>query len=192
MDIEFGERIREARKTKKLTQEAVAADVPIPLRTLQRIEAGQIPKDIKHLWALVQYLDVSADALPGTRNDVNAATDNHAGHWDHLCLRRYQRLMVCRQRTYISSAYHYYCIAINYGEYCINTNFEGWEPTVVDPLYIYDSIYADTNQPPLVLNELEDIDIFLWLGGYALVQTDLYDSHMRYLHDNNASNVWIK
>lgn len=61
-----GELIRQARETKNETQEKVVEKAGIPYYRLQRFEQQQrAPLAIKHLRALAQYFNLSADALLG-------------------------------------------------------------------------------------------------------------------------------
>lgn len=60
---ETGNRIRELRKKKRKTQEQVAADVGIKVKTYQAIEQGKRGASIDTLFLLSEYFGVSMDFL---------------------------------------------------------------------------------------------------------------------------------
>ena len=61
----MGERIREMRKSKSLTQEALAQAVGVSIQAVSKWETGQSLPDVTLLPAIADYFDISMDALFG-------------------------------------------------------------------------------------------------------------------------------
>lgn len=61
----FGDRLKGARLDAELTQQAVADELGLTIRTYQRYEAGITEPTLNHLVSLCITLDVSADYLLG-------------------------------------------------------------------------------------------------------------------------------
>lgn len=62
----FKDKLTEARKTKKFTQEEVAKMLKIPRGTLANYEIGRTQPDIETLGILADFYEVSVDWLLGT------------------------------------------------------------------------------------------------------------------------------
>lgn len=178
----IGERIRAARRSRNMTQEDVADATTISLRTLRRIEHGEVIT-IEYLMLLAQCLSISIDALLGITPDI-ATKDNNA------------RNMICRGKEYINPTNRYYCVFVDPEghrggitewigyKYIDNKEYEVRTLREIDPVYRYDTIYASTFRPPLIINNLDDLDLYNIIGGYALVETSICRSHMQsWYHD---------
>ncbi|MCL2696669.1 MAG: helix-turn-helix domain-containing protein [Oscillospiraceae bacterium] len=63
--IEFSERLKTIRKSKKLTQKQVANDTKIAERAYQSYEINEQKPLFENLIALADYFDVSLDYLVG-------------------------------------------------------------------------------------------------------------------------------
>ena len=61
----FPEQLRTIRKEKKLNQTAVAKEVKLSLKQIQRYESGDSEPTLSALLALADYFDVSLDYLVG-------------------------------------------------------------------------------------------------------------------------------
>lgn len=68
--IVFGKRLREFRELKKLTQKEVAVKMGVSEQALSKWENGVCLPDVYHLKYLARVLNVSADCLLDTENDV--------------------------------------------------------------------------------------------------------------------------
>ena len=67
---DFGKRLREFRKRKKLTQKEVAAKIGVSEQALSKWENGDYLPDVYHLKLLAIVLHVSADCLLDTENET--------------------------------------------------------------------------------------------------------------------------
>ena len=63
--VPFAERLKEARKRKRLMQKEVAEHLQIASHSYQNYEGGQRRPDFETLVALADYLDVTTDYLLG-------------------------------------------------------------------------------------------------------------------------------
>ena len=68
--MEFGKRLREIRIQKNMTQQAMADEIKVELRTYQRYEQGSREPSFATLCALADVLEVSTDYLL-ERNENN-------------------------------------------------------------------------------------------------------------------------
>ena len=66
----FGSRLKAARLKANLTQQVVADELGLTLRTYQRYEAGTTEPTLNHLVSLCITLSVSADYLIGLADEV--------------------------------------------------------------------------------------------------------------------------
>lgn len=62
----FKEKLKEARKQSKYTQDEVAEETGIPRSTLANYESGRTQPDIETLSRLIDFYEVSADWILGT------------------------------------------------------------------------------------------------------------------------------
>lgn len=62
----FSEKLKQARKQMKYTQEDVAFETGIPRSTLANYESGRTQPDIETLSILIDFYEVSADWILGT------------------------------------------------------------------------------------------------------------------------------
>ena len=65
----FSDRLKAARQDAKLTQQAVADELGLTIRTYQRYESGATEPTLNHLVSLCITLDVSADYLLGLADE---------------------------------------------------------------------------------------------------------------------------
>lgn len=67
--VPFTERLKEARKRKKLKQREMAEHLQIGMRTYQNYEGGQRRPDYETLVVIADYLEVSLDYLLGRTDE---------------------------------------------------------------------------------------------------------------------------
>lgn len=65
----FGQRMKELRKERKMTQQSLADIFSVKIRTYQGYEYGESYPEVAKLIAIADYFDVSLDYLVG-RSDV--------------------------------------------------------------------------------------------------------------------------
>ena len=79
--LTMGDRIKETRKKRELTQEQLAEKVDVTLEYISQIERGLRTPSMQVFIKLVEVLDVSADyLLRDTVSTVNLYEDNVLGH----------------------------------------------------------------------------------------------------------------
>ena len=64
--MEFKDRLKRLREQNKLTQEELAKDLGVHVKTISKWERGIISPNIESLVILVKYFDVKAGVLIGT------------------------------------------------------------------------------------------------------------------------------
>lgn len=67
--ISFPDRIAQIRRSKKLMQKDIAANIGVHVRTYQYYEKGQKEPTLSVLIALADFFDVSLDFLVGRSDD---------------------------------------------------------------------------------------------------------------------------
>ena len=67
--MDFNERLKELRKSRKVTQVGMAIAIDLTERQYQRLEAGESKPMYDTLLALADYFDVSLDYLVGRSDD---------------------------------------------------------------------------------------------------------------------------
>ena len=80
---ELGERIKNARKAKRLTQAELAEKIGIKRATLSKYETGAIEPSITHLKSIAVWLDVTLPYLLGAGRAKSYDTGFHDG-WNYL------------------------------------------------------------------------------------------------------------
>ena len=65
MNVIFAERLRDLRKEKGLSQEELAKVLNLTQRKISYMETGQYEPDLKTLWEISNYFEVSCDYLIG-------------------------------------------------------------------------------------------------------------------------------
>ena len=65
MNLLFAERLKYLRKEKGLSQKELAEKIQITQRKISYLETGQLEPDLKTLWKISSYFEVSCDYLIG-------------------------------------------------------------------------------------------------------------------------------
>ena len=74
--VELGTRIRRLRKSRDLSQDNFAEELDISAVTVSRIENGSAAPDVWLLLKMTKVLDVSVEALVGTRGGGDREREN--------------------------------------------------------------------------------------------------------------------
>lgn len=69
--IELGERIRQRRQEKNLSQETFAEKAGVSVNTVSRIEGGQTATSIEIFTKMVEVLDADANELLGRKRNIH-------------------------------------------------------------------------------------------------------------------------
>ena len=73
MQLDLGAELRRVREARKLSLRAVASAVGVSASLLSQVETGKTQPSVSTLYALVNHLGISLDALMGTRPSGHAA-----------------------------------------------------------------------------------------------------------------------
>lgn len=65
MNLLFAERLKNLRKEKSLSQKQLADGLQMTQRKISYLETGQLEPDLKTLWKISDYFEVSCDYLIG-------------------------------------------------------------------------------------------------------------------------------
>lgn len=65
MNLLFAERLKNVRKEKSLSQKQLADGLQMTQRKISYLETGQLEPDLKTLWKISDYFEVSCDYLIG-------------------------------------------------------------------------------------------------------------------------------
>lgn len=65
MNVLFAERLKNLRKEKSLSQKQLADGLQMTQRKISYLETGQLEPDLKTLWKISDYFEVSCDYLIG-------------------------------------------------------------------------------------------------------------------------------
>ena len=79
--MKTGQLIRELRQKKGLTQEDLAAKTDISIRTIQRIESGEVDPRAYTLQSIAAALEVDFTALAGSETEADESMDRESNKW---------------------------------------------------------------------------------------------------------------
>jgi transcriptional regulator with XRE-family HTH domain len=79
--MKTGELIRELRQKKGLTQEDLAAKTDISIRTIQRIESGEVDPRAYTLQSIAAALEVDFEMLSSSETQTDKALDKESSRW---------------------------------------------------------------------------------------------------------------
>lgn len=182
MMMTLSRKIKELRNAIDMTQNDLADELGIALKTLQRYETGQCKPDFFALSKLATFFDVSADYLLGIcsyemENKISLKKPKN---------RLYKRYIACRNNYTIEKDAVYYWICSEQGRIGGVTKFVAWvdEPggkerrvlREIDAQRAIDS-WTDIYGKPMVLNSKEDVSAFLNYGGHAIIRKDICEKY---------------
>ena len=79
--MKTGQLIRELRQKKGLTQEDLAAKTDISIRTIQRIESGEVDPRAYTLQSIAAALEVDFTVLAGSETEADESMDRESNKW---------------------------------------------------------------------------------------------------------------
>lgn len=190
-----GERLRELRNLLALSQEKLAEELEVSLKSIQRYETGKSRPDTYTLIKLATYFEVSADYLLGLTG-LKAEQEERRSRKQYGSL--YKAYLDCKNHGAIDEEAEYYWITLderdNVGG---QTVWVGWadeaqsiEVRKLRPVIPEAAIKLCTEvyEKPMVLNCGKDTVIFRIFGGHAIVRTDICEEYlpefcMEYVHN---------
>ena len=198
----FGDRLKELRLAVGLSQEKLANQLQITVKSIQRYESGYRP-DTYALVKLATYFNVSTDYLLGLksykelikeRKEILQGEDGYSELYSNYlnCLNNYE---IVENATY-------YWIELEDDRIGGQTEWIGWfneERTLeirklrpVEPKGAI-AICTQINGKPMVINSQIDAKVFLIYGGQAIVREDICEEYLpEFLQDFIGPNPELK
>lgn len=180
-----GDRIRELRNLLGLSQEQLAEELEVSVKSIQRYETGKSRPDTYTLVKLATYFEVSADYLLGLTG-LKAAQEERRGRKQYGTL--YRAYLDCKNHGVIDESAEYYWITLDDGEHVGgHTVWAGWadEAQTVEIRKLRPVIpeaaaklCTEVYERPMFVNRREDAELFRIFGGHAIVRTDICERHL--------------
>lgn len=198
----FGERLRELRLAAGLSQEKLANQLQITVKSIQRYESGYRP-DTYALVKLATYFNVSTDYLLGLKcykESIKERKEKLKGEDGYSEL--YSNYLNCLNNYEIVEDKTYYWIELEDDYIGGQTEWIGWfneERTLeirrLRPVKPKGAIEMCTrvNGKPMVINSQMDAMVFLIYGGQAIVREDICEKYLpEFLQDFIGPNPELK
>lgn len=198
----FGERLRELRLAAGLSQEKLANQLQITVKSIQRYESGYRP-DTYALVKLATYFNVSTDYLLGLKcykESIKERKEKLKGEEGYSEL--YSNYLNCLNNYEIVEDKTYYWIELEDDYIGGQTEWIGWfneERTLeirrLRPVKPKGAIEMCTrvNGKPMVINSQIDAMVFLIYGGQAIVREDICEKYLpEFLQDFIGPNPELK
>ena len=198
----FGERLRELRLAAGLSQEKLANQLQITVKSIQRYESGYRP-DTYALVKLATYFNVSTDYLLGLKcykESIKERKEKLKGEDGYSEL--YSNYLNCLNNYEIVEDKTYYWIELEDDYIGGQTKWIGWfneERTLeirrLRPVKPKGAIEMCTrvNGKPMVINSQIDAMVFLIYGGQAIVREDICEKYLsEFLQDFIGPNPELK
>ncbi len=185
----IGYRIKKLRSYVGITRKDLSEKLGISDKTLSRYENDIYTPDVYALVRIATYFDVSADYLLGIGGLKSQMMENEIIN-DRKDL--YKRYIDCRENYSIDKDASYYWIySESYGQKKGGqTEFVGFTDTesrkeirklrYVEPIESI-KLCTEVYGKPMVLNNKDDVGIFLIFGGHAIIRADICESVMPYM-----------
>lgn len=173
-----GEKIRELRNMIDMSQNKLAEELGVALRTLQRYESDESDPDKFALTRLATYFDVSADYLLGICDCEMQNSISQKGTQNKL----YHRYVELRNNHTIDKGADYYWIRTARGMIGGATKFVGWldkpggkQRRVLREIDAERAVEAwpEKYGKPVVLNNEDDVLAYFKFSGHALIRKDV-------------------
>lgn len=198
----FRERLKELRLAARLSQEKLANQLQITVKSIQRYESGYRP-DTYALVKLATYFNVSTDYLLGLKNykeSIKERKEILKGEDGYSEL--YSNYLNCLNNYEIVEDTTYYWIELEDDYIGGQTEWIGWfneERTLeirrLRPVKTKGAIEMCTrvNGKPMVINSQMDAMVFLIYGGQAIVREDICEKYLpEFLQDYIGPNPELK
>lgn len=198
----FGERLKELRLAAGLSQEKLANQLQITVKSIQRYESGYRP-DTYALVKLATYFNVSTDYLLGLKSykeSIKERKEKLKGEDGYSEL--YSNYLNCLNNYEIVEDTTYYWIELEDDYIGGQTEWIGWfneERTLeirrLRPVKPKGAIEMCTrvNGKPMVINSQMDAMVFLIYGGQAIVREDICEKYLpEFLQDFIGQNPELK
>lgn len=194
----FGKRLKELRVAAGLSQEKLANQLQVTVKSIQRYESGYRP-DTYVLVQLATYFNVSADYLLGLKNEKELQEErNQKLKGENGYSELYSNYIKCLNNYDIMKDATYYWIELEDNYIGGQTEWVGWfdedrkleirRLRPVKPEGVI-KMCAQVNGKLLVINSHTDAIVFLTYGGQAIVREDICKKYLpEFLKDYIVAN----
>lgn len=186
----MGQKIKALRIAAGLSQEELADQIGVTVKSIQRYETEKSRPDTYILTRLAAFFDISADyllGLIGYKEQLEEESSRLSA--DGQCSYLYARYLRCKNNYTIDPNSEYYAICLDDQMTTISaqTQWIGWaneemtyERRRIRPVIPgkYLQLCESLCDSIIVINCKEDVDAFLVFGGKALVKTDICEKNL--------------
>lgn len=186
----MGQKIKVLRNAAGLSQEELADQIGVTVKSIQRYETEKSRPDTYILTRLAAFFDISADyllGLIGYKEQLEEESSRLSA--DGQCSYLYARYLRCKNNYTIDPNSEYYAICFDDQMTTISaqTQWIGWaneemtyERRRIRPVIPskYLQLCESLCDSIIVINCKEDVDAFLVFGGKALVKTDICEKNL--------------
>lgn len=185
----WGTKIKKLRMSAGLTQEQLAERLGIGIKSIQRYETGKSRPATHELILLATFFDVSTDYLLGLSGlKAQKAEEKNKIYNDGQYNVLYKRFLDCKDYTLIDENATYYWVYYDEdGNYGGQSEWSGWadETKMIEirrlrPVIPQNAIALCTavSERPMLINDKEDVAIFLIFGGQAIIKAELCEKYL--------------
>lgn len=186
----MGQKIRLLRISAGLSQEQLAEQIGVAVKSIQRYEAEKSRPDSYILSRLAAFFDVSADYLLGLIGyEKQLKEESIRLSSNEQCNFLYAQYLRCKNNYHIDPNTEYYAIYLDDKMTTISaqTQWVGWaneemtlERRRIRPVIPskYLELCKNLCDPVIVINSREDVAAYLVFGGRALIKTDICEKYL--------------
>lgn len=184
-----GEKIKKLRTSIGLSQEQLAEELEISLKSVHRYESGKSRPDTHTIIKLATFFDVSSDyllGLIGIKNQMKVEKNkvSKQGQYNQF----YKRYLNCKNSADIDESAIYYWIYFgDKNDFGGQSEWVGWadeertlEVRRLRPVIPQAAIKLCTSvyERPMLINSKADALIFRIFGGHAIVKADICKKYL--------------
>lgn len=194
-----GQKLKELRTSLALSQETLAEQLGISIKSIQRYETDKFKPDTYTLVKLATYFDVSSDYLLGLltfEGDLKEESNRIFQNGKYNAF--YSRYLQCKRSNAVDETSEYYWIHSEENSMIGGqTKWVGWvdetytlEVRILRSVIPMRAIEACTQAHgrPMLLNEEEDVIAFRMFGGHAIVRKEICERYLPEFLEDFISN----
>ena len=184
----LGEKVKELRLALDMTQEQLANQVEVTVKSIQRYENNLSRPDTHALMKLSLFFDVSADYLLGISSYEKQLGETvnkilKEGGYNYL----YKTNLDSKNNYVIDEESYYFWIYADDDEIGGQTVWQGWadedkktEIRVLREVHPENAIHACTltKGKPMVINSKEEAEVFMVFGGHAIIKKEICEKYL--------------
>lgn len=183
----LGDKIKELRIALGMTQEDLANQLEVEVKSVQRYERGKSRPNTYAIAKLAVFFEVSSDYLLGISSMQEMEEIKNKVSAEGTYNSFYKRYLQAKNDYVIDTNATYYWIEAKEDKIGGQTHWVGWadesgkkEVRVLRPVIPDKAIEFCTKVcgKPMILNSEEDAGIFLVFGGQAIVQKEICEKYL--------------